>query len=73
MVGDNPMFGNHNMWSEYMKFQAPAIQNMMTSYLEQSTNMFVEMQNQMQTRTKTCSAAFPSSPTPALQRQRSEN
>jgi len=62
MVGDNPMFGNHNMWSEYMKFQAPAIQNMMTSYLEQSTNMFVEMQNQMQTRTKNLFSGFPFQP-----------
>jgi polyhydroxyalkanoate synthesis repressor PhaR len=64
MVGDNPMFGNHNMWSEYMKFQAPAIQNMMTSYLEQSTNMFVEMQNQMQTRTKNLFSGFPFQPYP---------
>ena len=36
--------------------------NMMTSYLEQSTNMFVEMQNQMQTRTKNLFSGFPFQP-----------
>ena len=56
---DNPVFGNSNMWNEYMKFQGPAIQNMMSSYLEQSTNMFVEMQNQMQSRTKNLFSGFP--------------
>ena len=56
---DNPVFGNGNMWNEYMKFQGPAIQNMMSSYLEQSTNMFVEMQNQMQSRTKNLFSGFP--------------
>ena len=45
-------------WGEFMKFQGPAMQNMMTSYLEQSTNMFVEMQNQMQERAKNLFSGF---------------
>ena len=55
---DNPMAGNANLWGEFMKFQAPAMQNMMTSYLEQSTNMFVEMQQQLQDRAKNLWSGF---------------
>ncbi|WP_179958310.1 polyhydroxyalkanoate synthesis repressor PhaR [Chitinimonas arctica] len=56
--GDNPLAGNANLWGDFMKFQAPAMQNMMTSYLEQSTNMFVDMQQQLQDRTKTIWTGF---------------
>jgi len=57
--GDNTAAGNANLWSEFMKFQAPAMQNMMTSYLEQSTNMFVDMQQQLQDRAKNLWTGFP--------------
>ena len=59
MMGDNPLTQGSNLWAEYMKFQGPAVQNMMTNYLEQSTNMFVEMQSQMQERTKQIFTGFP--------------
>jgi polyhydroxyalkanoate synthesis repressor PhaR len=52
MGTDNPLFSNSNLWGEFMKFQGPAIQNMMGNYLESSTNMFVEMQQQLQERAK---------------------
>lgn len=52
IYGDNKSFNSPGMWSEFMKFQGPAMQNLMTSYLEQSTHMFVEMQSQMQERAK---------------------
>ncbi|MBV1775183.1 polyhydroxyalkanoate synthesis repressor PhaR [Burkholderiaceae bacterium DAT-1] len=55
---ENPMSGNANLWGEFMKFQAPAMQNMMTSYLEQSTNMFVDMQQQLQDRAKNLWSGF---------------
>ena len=54
---DYPML-NNAVWSEFLKFQAPAMQSMMTSYLEQTTNMFVEMQSQLQDRTRTMLGAF---------------
>lgn len=57
-VGENPMGANANLWGEFMKFQAPAMQNMMTSYLEQSTNMYVEMQQQLQDRAKNLWTGF---------------
>ncbi|WP_269533172.1 polyhydroxyalkanoate synthesis repressor PhaR [Chitinimonas sp. BJYL2] len=55
---DGTPSNNPNLWGDFMKFQAPAMQNMMTSYLEQSTNMFVEMQQQLQDRTKTMWSGF---------------
>ncbi|WP_374354185.1 polyhydroxyalkanoate synthesis repressor PhaR [Chitinimonas sp.] len=57
-VGENPLAANSNLWGEFMKFQAPAMQNMMTSYLEQSTNMFVDMQQQLQDKAKNMWTGF---------------
>ncbi|SMC19264.1 polyhydroxyalkanoate synthesis repressor PhaR [Andreprevotia lacus DSM 23236] len=50
--GENPMLGNANLWGEFMKFQGPALQSMMGNYLESSTNLFVDMQQQLQDRAK---------------------
>jgi polyhydroxyalkanoate synthesis repressor PhaR len=50
---------NADMWSQFMTMQAPMMQGMMTSYIEQSKNLFVQMQEQMQTRTKSMFGAFP--------------
>jgi polyhydroxyalkanoate synthesis repressor PhaR len=44
------------MWSQFLKGQAPMVQKMMGSYLEQSRNMFVQMQEQM---AKQAGALFP--------------
>lgn len=35
------------MWSQFLNGQAPVVQKLMGSYLEQSKNMFVQMQEQM--------------------------
>ena len=35
------------MWSQFLTGQAPVVQKLMGSYLEQSKNMFVQMQEQM--------------------------
>jgi polyhydroxyalkanoate synthesis regulator protein len=45
-----------------MNMQAPMMQGMMTSYIEQSKNMFVQMQEQMQTQAKSMFATFPFTP-----------
>lgn len=55
---ENPMLNNSHVWGDFMKFQGPALQNMMTSYLEQSTNMFVDMQQQLQDRAKNLFSGF---------------
>jgi len=45
-----------------MNMQAPMMQGMMTSYIEQSKNMFVQMQEQMQNQAKSMFATFPFTP-----------
>jgi polyhydroxyalkanoate synthesis regulator protein len=42
--------------------QAPMMQGMMTSYIEQSKNMFVQMQEQMQSQAKNMFSNFPFTP-----------
>jgi polyhydroxyalkanoate synthesis repressor PhaR len=37
------------MWSQFMSGQAPAMQGLMGSYLEQSKNLFLQMQEKMPT------------------------
>ena len=48
------------MWTQFLNGQAPMIQSMMGSYLEQSKNMFMQMQEQMQDQTRSMfGGAFP--------------
>jgi polyhydroxyalkanoate synthesis regulator protein len=35
------------MWAQFMSGQAPLMQGLMGNYLEQSKNLFVQMQEQM--------------------------
>jgi polyhydroxyalkanoate synthesis regulator protein len=39
--------------------QAPMIQSMMTNYIEQSKNLFVQMQENMQTQARSMFSGFP--------------
>ncbi|MFM2055262.1 MAG: hypothetical protein RL456_3299 [Pseudomonadota bacterium] len=39
---------NPEAWSQFMSVQSPVMQNMMSSYLDQSKSIFVQMQEQMQ-------------------------
>ena len=57
LYGDNAMM-NPGLWTEFMKFQGPAMQNMMSGYLEQSTGMYVEMQSRMQEQAKQLFSGF---------------
>ena len=50
---------NPEVWSQFMNMQAPMMQGMMTSYIEQSKNMFVQMQEQMQNQAKNMFSTFP--------------
>lgn len=57
---------NSEVWSQFMNMQAPMMQGMMTSYIEQSKNMFVQMREQMQNQAKTMFNTFPfQTPTPS--------
>lgn len=41
-----------DMWSQFMNFQGPAMQTMMSAYMDQSKTMFQQMQDQLQTQTR---------------------
>jgi polyhydroxyalkanoate synthesis repressor PhaR len=49
---------NPEVWSQFMNMQAPMVQGMMTSYIEQSKTMFVQLQEQMQNQAKTMFSTF---------------
>jgi polyhydroxyalkanoate synthesis regulator protein len=51
--------GNADAWAQFMNFQGPMMQGMMTNYIEQSKNMFLQMQDQMQNQAKNMFTGFP--------------
>jgi len=57
-AGDNPML-NPDAWGQFVKMQGPAIQGLMTSYLEQSAQAFLEMQQQLQKQARNIFGSFP--------------
>jgi polyhydroxyalkanoate synthesis repressor PhaR len=50
------------MWTQFMNIQGPMMQGMMNSYIDQSKNLFVQMQEQMQTQARTLFGTFPFGP-----------
>ena len=50
------------MWTQFLSLQTPMMQSMMSSYLEQSKNLFVQMQEQMQAQTRNMFQNFPFGP-----------
>ncbi len=46
------------MWTQFMAMQAPMMQGLVNNNLEQSKNMFVQMQEQMQKQTEQMLGAF---------------
>jgi polyhydroxyalkanoate synthesis regulator protein len=46
-------------WNQLVKMQGPAIQSLMSGYLEQSAKVFVDMQQQMQKQTQNLFGGFP--------------
>jgi len=58
MYGQNPVL-NADAWGDFMKMQGPAIQGLMSHYLEQSANAFMEMQQQLQQQTRNLFTSFP--------------
>jgi polyhydroxyalkanoate synthesis repressor PhaR len=51
-----------DMWAQFVNMQAPMIQSMMSSYIEQSKNLFVQMQENMQNQTRSMFSGFPGFP-----------
>jgi len=50
------------MWTQFMNVQGPMMQGMMSNYIEQSKNLFVQMQEQMQNQSKNMFGGFPFGP-----------
>ncbi|PPE66416.1 polyhydroxyalkanoate synthesis repressor PhaR [Caldimonas caldifontis] len=58
MVEGNKGF-SPELWAQFMSVQTPMMQGLMSNYLEQSKNVFVQMQEQMQKQAGTLMPGFP--------------
>lgn len=57
------MYGENNplskdLWAQFLNFQGPALQSMMGAYIEQSKKMFLQMQEQIESQTRTMFSGF---------------
>ena len=48
-----------DFWNQFLNFQQPAMQNVMSTYMDQSKKMFQSMQDQPQTQTRSMFTGFP--------------
>jgi polyhydroxyalkanoate synthesis repressor PhaR len=55
----DPKLQSPEMWAQFLNGQAPVVQGLMGNYLEQSRNMFMQMQEQM---AKQAGTIFPGMP-----------
>ncbi len=58
MYGDNSKI-NKDLWAQFMNFQGSAMQGMMSAYMDQCKNVFMQMQEQLQNQTKNIFTGFP--------------
>jgi len=58
LLGDNPKL-NQDWWNQFLSFQGPAMQSLISTYMDQSRNMFMQMQEQLQNQTRTMFSGFP--------------
>ena len=59
MYGGDTATVQADFWNQFLNFQQPAMQNMMSAYMDQSKKMFQSMQDQLQTQTRTMFTGFP--------------
>ncbi len=58
LYGD-PTKSNEDLWKQFMSFQGPAMQSLISAYMEQSRNVFMQMQEQLQSQTRNIFSGFP--------------
>lgn len=58
LYGEVPNF-NADMWTQFFNKQSPQVPNLMGNYVEQSANMFLQMQEQMRNQALSFFGAFP--------------
>lgn len=57
LYGENsPM--SKDLWTQFLSFQGPAMQSMMSAYMEQSKRMFQQMQDQIESQTRNLFSGF---------------
>ena len=54
---DNPHL-QADFWTQFLNFQQPAMQSMMSAYMDQSKKMFQQMQDQLQSQTRNMFTGF---------------
>jgi len=57
------LYGNNakmstELWNQFMNFQGPAMQGLISAYMEQSRNVFLQMQQQLQSQTRNMFSGF---------------
>lgn len=58
LLGDNSKL-NQDWWNQFLSFQGPAMQSLISTYMDQSRNMFMQMQEQLQSQTRNMFSGFP--------------
>lgn len=58
LVDNKGSFPSAETWSQFLQGQAPMMQNLMSNYIEQSKNVFMQMQEQMQKNTQSMFSGF---------------
>jgi polyhydroxyalkanoate synthesis repressor PhaR len=58
LYGDPAKF-NEELWKQFMSFQGPAMHSLVSAYMDQSRNMFQQMQEQLQEQTRNVFSGFP--------------
>ncbi|MEZ5650583.1 MAG: polyhydroxyalkanoate synthesis repressor PhaR [Burkholderiaceae bacterium] len=55
---DNTVAPSPEMWTQFMSMQTPMMQSMMSSYIDQSKKLFVQMQEQVEANTRSMFDTF---------------
>jgi polyhydroxyalkanoate synthesis repressor PhaR len=49
---------NEDLWKQFMGFQGPAVQGLLSAYMDQSRNVFLQIQEQLQNQTRNMFSGF---------------
>ena len=58
LYGGEPAKFNEDLWKQFMGFQGPAMQSLISAYMDQSRNVFLQMQEQLQNQTRGIFSGF---------------
>lgn len=58
MFGADTAKVNQDLWSQFMNFQGPAMQSLVSAYMDQSKQMYEQMQTQVQSQSRSIFAGF---------------